>query len=628
MTSRFARALFAFLFVLLILSSPAFAQEDKDYRYTKWDVDVTVNKNSTLDVVETITQKFDGDFTGSYRDIYYGDNVLSFSDVSVSENGVPYNQGVVIRGSVNNPGLFSATDYKYSNPPYVEILYSFSALNEEKTFVVSYKVNGGFYYYDKTDQMEWKAIAEIRDKPIDDVTVTVHLPEDITLKEDQIGLNASGRDLTKKQISQKTLRFTGTDFGPNTRFWVGVEFPKGYITVNPELLANQKEFEARRAKERIGLIVSLGISILLVVFVFLLMLVIWWKWGKDVQLPQVAEYLTEPPDATPPAVVSEILDEDTDIKDINATLVDMARRGYIKFWKKPDDTLFEWLGDKGDLKAFELQVVNDLFAGRQTASLSSFKNTFYSKIPQLKKMIGQESVNMGFYKTAPAVIKRRFLIFGLCVILFGGFLACVSINVIADLFMGSTGLARNIILFSLPVATAISGLIIIIFGFPMTRKTKKGAEANARWAAFKVYLENIQKYGKTGNAQEIYERFMPYAVAFKLERIFTTAFAREDILPPVWFAPYWYPGYPDRGWAETAWASEHPGQAMPTGDPSSGPLGDFDLNTMNDSLVSTLNEAATVFTSVPESKSGGGGFSGGGGGFSGGGGGGGGSGSW
>jgi hypothetical protein len=164
----------------------------------------------------------------------------------------------------------------------------------------------------------------------------------------------------------------------------------------------EKDAAARQVKERWALIISLGFSVMLVIIVFLVMLLVWFRWGRDAKIPFTASYLTEPPDMTPPAVVSEVVFETTDIQDINATLIDLARRGYLKFWSMPDDTTFEWLGDKGDMRLYEKQLVGDLFVGQQTAILSTFKNKFYSKTGRIYKLMGQEAVAMGYYKTAPA----------------------------------------------------------------------------------------------------------------------------------------------------------------------------------------------------------------------------------
>lgn len=621
---RCSLALIFFIAFSLLFAAPVLAA-DKSFVYKEWNVDVVVNKDSTLKVTETYDEEITGEWNGRYRDLMYGDNVLGFYDISVEENGVPYKYGAVVKGSTGNiVGTFFYSDYKY-NGGYLEVLWAIHAVDEERTFVLKYKVDGGFYYYDTADKLEWKAVSEVREQTIDSVKVTVHLPKDVELKKEDIGLNADGDSLTMKQTGKRTVVFTGKNLGSNTRFWAGVRFPKGYLTVNPLLLAQQRKNEELAARVRWGMIAAIAFSVMFVVLVFLGMLLIWYKFGRDEEVPLVAEYLTEPPDDAPPAVVSEVLFEDTGMKDINATLVDLGRRGYLKFWDKPGDTLFQWLGDQGDLRPFEQQLVADVFSGQQTAELSSFKNVFYSKIPKIRKMMSEEAVKMGFYAMTPAKVRSRYYWAGGLMMVLGGLLACCTIGGLSDFFTGASEALTNIIVFSPPAAVVASAVIVMIGGYLMPRKTAKGAEERAKWWAFRNYLANIQKYGTGGKAQEIFEKYIPYAVAFELEAVFTASFDAKEVIPPIWFAPYWMAGYPDHDWARNTWNNEHPGEPMPTGGAG---LGGFDLNTMSDSFTNTLNDVASTLTSAPSSSSGGGGFSGGGGGFSGGGGGGGGSGGW
>jgi uncharacterized membrane protein len=622
-TKTFLLLFLLFVLCFLLFAAPALAA-DKSFRYKEWDVDVVVNEDSTLEVTENYDEQITGEYTGRYRDLMYGDNILNFSDFRVSEDGVPDKVGTVVKGTVNEPGLFSATDYKNSSG-YVEVLWSFHAKDEEKKFTLKYKVDGGFYYYTDADKLEWKAVSEVREQPIDSVKVTVHLPKDLALKKADIGLNADGDSPTMKQTDKRTVVFTGKNLGANTKFWAGIRFPKGYLTVNPALLAQQQKNEALQSRVRYGMIASIALSVMFVVLVFLGMLLIWYKFGRDEEVPAVAEYLTEPPDDAPPAVVSEVLFEATTTKDINATLVDLARRGYLKFWDKPGDTLFQWLGDKGDMRPYEQQLIADVFAGQQTAELSSFKNVFFKKIPKLQEMMADEAVKMGFYGMTPAKVRSRYYWAGGLMMVLGGLLACCTIGGLSDFFTGASENLTNIIIFFPPAAVVVASIIVMIFGHLMPRKTAKGAEERAKWWAFRNYLANIQKYGTAGKAQEIFEKYIPYAVAFQLESVFTASFDAKEVIPPIWFAPYWMAGYPDRDWAQTTWNSEHPGEPMPTGGAG---IGGFDLNTMSDSFTNTLNDVASTLTSAPSSSSGGGGFSGGGGGFSGGGGGGGGSGGW
>ena len=63
----------------------------------------------------------------------------------------------------------------------------------------------------------------------------------------------------------------------------------------------------------------------------------------------------------------------------------------------------------------------------------------------------------------------------------------------------------------------------------------------SRWRAFKRYLQNLEKYTKVEEATEIFERYLPYAVAFGLEQSFIRKFEKVNAPPPTWWIPYGMP---------------------------------------------------------------------------------------
>ncbi|HJW27656.1 MAG TPA: hypothetical protein VJ508_00220, partial [Saprospiraceae bacterium] len=164
------------------------------------------------------------------------------------------------------------------------------------------------------------------------------------------------------------------------------------------------------------------------------------------------------------------------------------------------------------------------------------------------------------------------------------------------------------------------GLVMAGASSAMPVKTRHGTEMKAAWLAFKRYLENISKYTKLEEATDQFDKYLPYAIAFGLDRSWINTFTRVNTPIPYWYHPYWYGR----------------GIGIPNGSPTSvgGGIGTPSVQGMSDSLAHSLqsmstglttmlNSAASTFQSRPSSSGGGGGWSGGG--FSGGGGGGGGS---
>ena len=60
------------------------------------------------------------------------------------------------------------------------------------------------------------------------------------------------------------------------------------------------------------------------------MLLIWRKRGRDEPATIYASYVSEPPSALSPGLAGALIDEKVDTKEIIATIVDLARRGYLE----------------------------------------------------------------------------------------------------------------------------------------------------------------------------------------------------------------------------------------------------------------------------------------------------------
>ena len=176
----------------------------------------------------------------------------------------------------------------------------------------------------------------------------------------------------------------------------------------------------------------------------------------------------------------------------------------------------------------------------------------------------------------------------------------------------------------------------------MPRKTDTGAETAARWQAFKRYLRDIDRYSDLEEQKELWDRWLPYAIAFGVDSQYIRKFAAVDAPAPGWYIPHptmygpyrhWYYGPGPAGPASSSGRPDFDGRGA--GRDIGGGLGDASrglrsgLSGMSAGLGALLTSTSTAMVSRPSTSStggggwGGGGFSGGGG-FGGGGGGGGG----
>jgi uncharacterized membrane protein len=165
------------------------------------------------------------------------------------------------------------------------------------------------------------------------------------------------------------------------------------------------------------------------------------------------------------------------------------------------------------------------------------------------------------------------------------------------------------------VALGITALLVGIVGRHMPSKTAKGAEEAAKWDAFRNYLKNIEGYEEIAQAGELFEKYLPYATAFGLDRSWIHKFAAVPHTPiPPWYYPYGY-GRPiyQAGNRPAGSSGSGTAPALPSLDSAAGGMAGG-LESMSAGLTRMLNSTASTLRSTPPSSSSGrssGGFSGG-----------------
>jgi uncharacterized membrane protein YgcG len=116
----------------------------------------------------------------------------------------------------------------------------------------------------------------------------------------------------------------------------------------------------------------------------------------------------------------------------------------------------------------------------------------------------------------------------------------------------------------------------------MPKKTREGAEAAAKWLAFKRYLEDIDKRENLEESKDIFQKYIAYAVAFGLEHSWVEKFTSVDTPVPDWWSPV-LTG-PQAGWGRQQYPRRiYRRQGMPAGGDwvfgeRSGKRGGFDLD--------------------------------------------------
>ncbi|WP_449385516.1 DUF2207 domain-containing protein [Cellulomonas soli] len=308
-----------------------------------------------------------------------------------------------------------------------------------------------------------------------------------------------------------------------------------------------------------------------------------------------------PPADVRPGEMGTLVDEVADPGDVTATLVDLAVRGYLRIEevprsnpKKPvkDWTLVQLRPAGPELLPFEARLLDEVFEGRSSVTLSALRTTFASSMSAVQGLLYTHVTARGWFTASPKSVRTRWRVVGAVAFLAPGALLTFVIAGVPVQVPGAV----------LPaLAWALVGIVVMACATAAPARTPAGTAVLAQSMGFRRYLATAEaEQIRFEEGVDIFSRYLPYAIAFGLTdrwaRIFAELAARGATLPQ----PTWYAG-------------THIGP---------GPLWMTSFAGSMDRFTST---ATTSLTAPTPGSSGGSGFSGG---FSGGGVGGGGGGGW
>ena len=193
------------------------------------------------------------------------------------------------------------------------------AVDTVKTVVVRYRVLNGLKFFEEHDELYWNVTGDEWDVPIERAIAVVRLPSGVTGIRSYAFTGGYG-----SQESAARITTVGTTLTVETTR--ALNFREGVtvaIAWNPGVVARPTAADKTRdfLRANVPLLIPFG--------VFGLMFWLWRRHGRDPRRQPVAVRY-EPPGALTPAEVGTLVDNSPDMRDITATVVDLAVRGFIK----------------------------------------------------------------------------------------------------------------------------------------------------------------------------------------------------------------------------------------------------------------------------------------------------------
>jgi uncharacterized membrane protein YgcG len=607
-SARLAKLWLGVLCVVVWLSSVGPAHAGKTLEWTRLDSDITVLLNGDLRIVETNVIDFTGGtFTFGYRDVDMS-RLTSIHVEGASQDGLPLRYETSLADQRN-----------------FRIQYYFPiAIAEQRTFILTYTVQGATRYYPDGDQVYWSGVYAARNGfPVLNSRVTVHLPDGAVASNagaygPAYTLSGAGTNVVVAEASEP--------IASGQEFEMRVQFPHGIITGSPaawQLAFDQeRDFEENvKPRNNFGFLL---IALLLGIGGPALAVVLWFVFGRDPYMPRIADSLNEPPADLPPGLAGTLIDERADMQDIVATLVDLARRGVVLIKEGSATSYYDQTFARGPnfpartfdapasqsagdiaLASHERALVVALDLDRkQENSLSQMRDLFYQFIPGIQGALYGELVARGCYHNSPDESRHAYSQIARSLLIAAGVFGALCV-------IWLWRVADTAILVA--IGLALAGLALLLVARAMPVRTRKGAEMRERAEAFRRYLQNIEKYTDVKTATDLYDRYLPYAIACGLDRTWTQKFAAAKAPAPAWYVPrageWHWRADPDesiderltRTQPQTAGAS--PGaNAAGKGDISGAAMAPVTLESVNQNLsraLTSVNDGLTsMFSSV------------------------------
>jgi len=581
---------------------------DEGWVITSFHSDIVIAPDSSLIVTEDIRVDFGAlQKHGIFRTIplryRYNDNQDRFYALEVRS---------VTDGA--NPLLYD--DSVDSDNEVIKIGDPNRLVSGKQRYVITYAVTGAMNSFSDHDELFWNVDGALWPVPKTQVTATVHVPSGSLQKSACYqGAPGSTETCTHTDGGDRADFASTRTLASGEEMSVATALNSGAVTVPSPLLESRARQFPQDAFDLTPL--TVGLFVLLTAIGLGLVAWNWWAHGRD-RAYLTQHYLASTPAATAatpatpaaaepertqplfahdtlvvefgppqnmrPAELGLILDESADTKDVTATIVDLAVRGYLTISEGPgkaDWTLTNKNGPTDALLSYERTLLYGLFAGRDTVKLSELKGTFAPTLKMAEGQIYADSLSRRLFTSSPNQARAAWGCLGFALVLVG-FAATVALGLAFG--WGLVG-----------IAIVISG-IALAATFPfMPQRTAAGRNLLQHTLGFRLYMTTAETYRQQfAEKAQIFTQLLPYAIVFGCVNQWAKAFEGIDTAAA------------NGGW----YVGNAPFQAA---------LLASSLESMNANISSAI-------TYVPPSAGSSSGF--GGGGFSGGGGGGGGGGSW
>lgn len=578
--------------ILTIIIPLTVRAKNRSYYYDKIDATIIVNSDSTLSVEERQTYNYTGKYTVGWRSISL-DKLGSVTDVEVYDGETKKGLERANVRPVTDTSLPSPSDYgKYATfkkNGHQNIEWYYNMENTTHMWILKYKVHGAIEFGKDSDRLYYNIFTDY-DVSVKNSQVIVLMPTDTGLS---VGAYRAQTKKIEQKINGREIMFSSTDFAPREALTIDLIFPKNIVTKT----AFWKDWlKSNYGYLGSAIVIFLSILIALIRWIVTEVLpkgrgTIVPQYAPPQNLPPAMAQIIVNEKVTPKSWVSTLIDlavrgyvkiEEDKKKSIGANisillaglfvciiaglvingiyqsgkmsstaityiilafalwtafvLVKLKKGGAIGLFNQEYIvTKIKPFAEDKSLREYEKKYLSALFTGSDTFSTREMKkgrgssrNTQTQKDLREAKKLLLDEIDAKTEAFANKLSKEKYLGFALValfMVVWGGGFVCAK--------MGEIGLpVQPILLFLVAVLCAI---VLILFFKYEARLSQKGREMKEEWLGFKMYLEVAEKYRMQNLTPDLFEKYLPYAMIFNVEKKWAKNFEAMHLPAPEWY---------------------------------------------------------------------------------------------
>ncbi len=394
-----------------------------------------------------------------------------------------------------------------------------------ETYDLVYRIRYGLDFENDSAYLYFNAVGPQWSVPLEHGVVVVTLPPNTPYGTAHAWLGPPGsrrHRIPAQVLDERHLLFQPREaVMPGQAFTVVVAMPARFF-VKPDLM------------EQIWHQFTDNLVFLIPLFTFFLLLGAWYRWGRDPALRRRVVVRYDPPADLTPGEAGVLVDERVNPRDLAATLLDLARRGYLVIQSEARKMLFFTVHryrltlkkpDLSDLKMHEKALLEALFPYPRvedtTVEHLEIRERLRRKIGRITRAFYRAVTRAGYFPVAPNWV--RVGVFSLGIVIFAGAILLGTLKVLQG---------------PLILSFLFSAVLVMAFSPFMPRKTPKGVRKYLEVKGFEEFLrrvdrDRIQRLGRDADAY--FAELLPYAVVFGVEDRILEAFDGLLSGSPTWF---------------------------------------------------------------------------------------------